>query len=538
MEPCLTCPPFSEPLINEQVQKIFSDPAFSVSDILKRFLQYIVRETLAGRSNMIKEYTIGVNVLNKPADFKPQHDAIVRIHAGRLRRALNYYYKEAGTRDLIEISMPKGSYVPVFGIKDAKFASLDIGQPQLEPIAFPSTTCIAIMPFRCFENDAARLGFADSLGQQLTAEFGRFADFSVIGYYATRQVSRRIADIRELSSLYGAQYAITGNVQFEGKRLRIGVQLTNLLNGEQVWAERYDHHYEAASSFEIQDEIVRSVIAVLADFYGLIVQQAAKRFTREKYKGLSASKALIWYHCFYSELNASVYMKALLAMDMAVKENPEYEIAWAYLGEFYLHGYMFNHTMKEDPILQGLHCVHKALRIDPDCQQAYITLGWANIYLKNKNACIDALEHALSINRSAAGVMGCAGAIMICAGEYERGIELLNKSIHLNRAYPPAFNLCMSLFHLKSGDYERAVYWSDKLDNPAFIWCSIIRVAAHALFYAAKDHSEMQETLDIDPRELNGITKEFIGKCLLDGQLVDRLYEGLQLAKRPMLIVA
>jgi hypothetical protein len=104
---------FSEDLIQEQLKKIFKCPAFSVSDILRRFLTYIIQETLAGRSNTIKEYTIAVNVLNKPASFKPQHDAIVRIHAGRLRRALNYYYKEEGTADFLEIAVPKGSYVPV-----------------------------------------------------------------------------------------------------------------------------------------------------------------------------------------------------------------------------------------------------------------------------------------------------------------------------------------------------------------------------------------------------------------------------------------
>ncbi len=538
MEPCLTCPPFSEPLINEQVQKIFKDPSFSDSDILKRFLQYIVRETLGSRSNMIKEYTIGVNVLNKPADFKPQHDAIVRIHAGRLRRALNNYYKEAGAGDLIEISMPKGSYVPVFGINDPAFAGQGTAKPQRQAFSFPATTRIAIIPFRCFENDAARLGLADGLGQQLAAEFGRFADFSVIAYYSTRQVSRKITDIRELSTLYGAQYAITGNVQYEGKRLRVGVQLTDLANGEQVWAERYDHYYESALAFEIQDDIVRAVVSVLADFYGIIVQQAAKSFTTEKYNGLSASKALIWYHCFYSELNSTVFMRALLAMDAAVKENPEYGIAWAYLGEFYLHGHLFDHSMKEDPILQGLNCAHKALKIDPNCQQAYITLAWANIYLRNKAACIEALEHALAINPNAATIMGCAGAIMICAGEYERGIELLNKSILLNRNYPPAFNLCMSLFYLKSKDYERAAHWSDKLNNPAFIWCSIIRVASHALLYARMDRNELHETLGIDVHELQDVTREFMGKCLLDDKLVDRLYEGLQLAKLPMLTVA
>src|SRR6266851_3404798 len=110
----LTSDLFTEDLIHEQLQKIFNCSVFSVSDILRRFLTYITLETLAGRSNTIKEYTIAVSVLNKPVSFKPQQDAIVRIHAGRLRRALHYYYKEPGIDDEIEISVPKGSYIPVF----------------------------------------------------------------------------------------------------------------------------------------------------------------------------------------------------------------------------------------------------------------------------------------------------------------------------------------------------------------------------------------------------------------------------------------
>ncbi|MEJ0082744.1 MAG: hypothetical protein WDM78_17730 [Puia sp.] len=74
---------FSEDLIYAQLHKIFLCPVFAVSDILRRFLSYIIEETLGGRSNTIKEYTIAVNVLNKPISFKPQQDAIVRIHAGR-----------------------------------------------------------------------------------------------------------------------------------------------------------------------------------------------------------------------------------------------------------------------------------------------------------------------------------------------------------------------------------------------------------------------------------------------------------------------
>ena len=75
----------TEIIINQQIERIKADPQFAGSDILKRFLSFVVSETLGGRSHTIKEYTIAIKVLDKPVDFNPQHDAIVRIHAGRLR---------------------------------------------------------------------------------------------------------------------------------------------------------------------------------------------------------------------------------------------------------------------------------------------------------------------------------------------------------------------------------------------------------------------------------------------------------------------
>jgi len=103
---------FSADSVNDQLKKIISDPVFSVSDILKKFLSFIVQQTLAGHSNQLKEYTIGVYVLGKRADFRPQTDAILRIHATRQRRALNHYYDNTGKEDLLRIIIPKGNYMP------------------------------------------------------------------------------------------------------------------------------------------------------------------------------------------------------------------------------------------------------------------------------------------------------------------------------------------------------------------------------------------------------------------------------------------
>src|SRR4030095_1560150 len=87
---------FSREAIERQLAKIFQFPVFTESAILRRFLEFIVGQTLAGNENCVKEYTIAINVLGKPVYFKPQENCIVRIHAGRLRRALNRYYDESG----------------------------------------------------------------------------------------------------------------------------------------------------------------------------------------------------------------------------------------------------------------------------------------------------------------------------------------------------------------------------------------------------------------------------------------------------------
>ncbi len=78
--------------IAEQVNKISRSSILKNSPVLRQFLQFVVEETLEGKGERIKEYTIGTQVLGRKPDFDPQLDAIVRIHAGRLRRALNEFY--------------------------------------------------------------------------------------------------------------------------------------------------------------------------------------------------------------------------------------------------------------------------------------------------------------------------------------------------------------------------------------------------------------------------------------------------------------
>ena len=98
-------PPIVEPrsglsvaVIRDQLGCILASPEFEATDRMRDFLRFVVQEKLAGRAQSLKAYTIAIAVFDRDEDFNGTNDPIVRIQAGRLRRALERYYLTAGKR--------------------------------------------------------------------------------------------------------------------------------------------------------------------------------------------------------------------------------------------------------------------------------------------------------------------------------------------------------------------------------------------------------------------------------------------------------
>src|SRR5581483_2740258 len=98
----------SEAKINAQLTRILASKAFRQADRLKRFLSFIVEETVAGRGERLKEFVVGVEVFDKPESFDPRNDPIVRVQARRLRAQLARYYREEATETALIVELPKG----------------------------------------------------------------------------------------------------------------------------------------------------------------------------------------------------------------------------------------------------------------------------------------------------------------------------------------------------------------------------------------------------------------------------------------------
>jgi hypothetical protein len=100
--------------ILEQLEHVVQSAHFRLSKRYPSLLSFIVREALAGRTDSLKERTIGVEVFGRPADYDTYSDPIVRVAAGEVRKRIAQYYQSPGHENELRFELPLGSYIPRF----------------------------------------------------------------------------------------------------------------------------------------------------------------------------------------------------------------------------------------------------------------------------------------------------------------------------------------------------------------------------------------------------------------------------------------
>jgi hypothetical protein len=101
-------------VISVELERILNSRPFRSSGRSRQFLSYVVRNSLDGHFENLKERTIGTQVFERDPDYATGDDPVVRVNAGEVRRRLEQYYYTAPTDTPVRIEIPLGSYIPEF----------------------------------------------------------------------------------------------------------------------------------------------------------------------------------------------------------------------------------------------------------------------------------------------------------------------------------------------------------------------------------------------------------------------------------------
>jgi TolB-like protein len=254
-------------VVREQLDRILRSGPFQKSRRRQRFLEYIVTETLAGRS--VKGYDVALEVFGRPESFDPAVDPVVRVEAGRLREKLREYYAADGQDDRIRIDLPKGTYTPQieFRCEDGPRIARQKARPTQELTTFPS---VAVLPFDDLSAGRNLGYFGDGVAEDIITALSRFPDLAVVARTSSFTYKGKAVDIRRVGQELGVGYVVEGSVRKDGDRLRIVSQLIETKNGEHVWAERFDR--AGMDPWALQDEVTGKIVSAMTGEQGALKQ--------------------------------------------------------------------------------------------------------------------------------------------------------------------------------------------------------------------------------------------------------------------------
>ena len=409
--------------INEQVTRIINSPLFKSSSILSDFLYFIVTETLKGNEQNIKEYVIATEVLKRNPDFNPQLDAVVRIHASRLRKSLEDYYQKEGVNDPVRITIPKGRYIPDFQNNNSEEVIILKGKKEIK-YNTATKPAIAVLPFTLYPENQRLEIISSALVQDLNIELTRFPEIAVISNISSMIASKNNNLLNDTAYALGADYVITGTCTPEGDNARIRVGLNSISNNRLLWADSFLINNFDGNEITGYREIVSKVIAVTCGFFGFISRDLLKGSVPEDYDYFYA---LYWYNRYHQSFTQQAMVEALKAIETGLEKNPTNALLTALKSELYLNIHMVSEPGNDDFFREGTRLAHRAIELDYNCQLGWQTLWWSDLFNHDKKSFTEHANILLSINSHNFVHTGTAGFGFICSGNYEKGLIFCRK---------------------------------------------------------------------------------------------------------------
>ena len=520
--------------INEQLLRILSSEDFQASDRLKRLLEFLVAEALAGRGEDLKAYTIALAVFGRDSSFDPQVDPTVRVEAGKLRSRLERYYY-INQADPIRIDVPKGRYIPSFTCNDDIAAVEESRAAEVEARsiaprggeAVPNTPSVAVLPFVNIGNNIEIEFFAEGLTEEITVSLTRFEDLIIANSYTSRQFKALPQDISEIARILGVRFVLHGSVQISGSSLRVFATLTDAATGSNLWAEKFEGHLAASELFGIQDEITEHVVARLADSYGFIKRTLLKESNVKRTDELEVYDGVLRYGQWASSFNPQLFTLARAALEKAIAVEPDYALPVAMLSDMYSSDYQQGYNQVDKPLENAVRLANRALALDVNCQMAYWALAQYYFLQRDLSQFQLVVQKVLPLNPVNPYMNVSVGLLTAMAGEPEKGLELMRKAVQLNPYSPRWCHIVPYMIEYERGNYEGALAEALQLNISTCFWDPMLRAAAYGkLGRKEEGRAALKELLSVQAAFAEQRLR-FMRALLFSDEAVDLITEGL-----------
>jgi len=513
-------PSLADEEIQKQLRRILDSPELHATDQQRKFLEFVVTETIAGRSYEIKGYTVATRVFGRREDFDQATDPIVSIQANKLRRALERYYLVAGQQDPVRIDIPKGTYVPTFceqtGVESDRTSSSSKGSEIRFEGSWPS---VLVRTFKNLTGDTEFNYLTVGLAMELAMEITRYQDIRVL-MYDPEGHGKRASDTV-------ARFVIDGSVRKDRAGIKVAVNLVDITTNTQVWGDMHWSDLEAAQLIAFQEEVAQIVAIKIAGEDGIISKNLSIESKNIPPSGLKTYEAMLRYYEFNMVFSGDTFLRALEALKVASVNEPECGLVWAMLGRLYAINYSLELMNLVTPLEEAIGFAEKGVYLNPDNQRVRVILAFTRLFNNEIPAGLAEAERALALNPNSLLFMDHIGYLFTLSGDWERGPALIRKAIKLNPYYSIIVHYALWTVWVRQEKYEQANLETLNFRRPTLFWDPMLKAATFGLLGRYEEGRQAAKSLLTLKPDFPSRGRILIKHYLKFEDIVERTINGL-----------
>jgi TolB-like protein/DNA-binding SARP family transcriptional activator len=434
-----------------------------------------------GRPSLsLKQYDVCRNALQRELGVQPESETAQLYAWIRRQRSVPVPIDGARGRPDTEAEGDRSARRPGFP-NAGRTVQAPPARQRLGAMAPKSTTdtpSVAVLPFVNMSGDPAQDYFSDGVTDDIITELSRFRNLFVIARNSSFAYRDKGLTIQQIARALGVQHIVEGSIRITASRVRVVAQLIDAATGRHLWAERYDR--DLSDIFAVQDEVTRSIVAILAvrlEGEGAARAQRKPPENMEAYDyWLRGKKCMEW---FTPERNS----EACRHFEQAIALDTRYARGYAGLAlvdrwsVWYTRSYTPEHHADETARRYAL----KAVELDDADHIPHVILAWAHIWQRDFEEARHELERALALNPNDADLLAESCGAWKYLGEPEAAIAAGNLALRLNPLHPPWYLGYLASAYLMARRHDEAIAVGARAPDAWPETCGMLTAAcAHA----------------------------------------------------------
>ena len=280
----------------------------------------------------------------------------------------------------------------------------------------PTARSVAVLPCVDLSAEGDQADLCEGLAVEMIASLSRVDGIRVASRRASFAYSGTDLGLRQIADGLGVTSILEGSVRAQGDRVRITVELTDCLDGYQLWAETFDRPRQDV--FAIQQEVAEAVVSALEVKHSGTVRESGGAPTIEAFDLYLRGR----HHFYRGGLEES--HRALELFERASQVAPEPGFALASAGAAdtcsFLHLY---YEPSEEHLMGADKFSRRAIEIDPGIAETHASRGFALSTARRYDASAAEFEHALLLPGGRFETPYLYGRTLLCAGDARGAVQ-------------------------------------------------------------------------------------------------------------------